>query len=134
MNWPPIARDPRFFRRSGQHNLATVATPAGATPPPAQLMLTGVAPLQTAGPHQVSFFDNRRYVSALSETSAGAVIVHPEMVEKVPAGAVPIPVHEPYVAWARVAALFHPLPPVVAEVHLSAVVAVDAKIEASAEI
>jgi UDP-3-O-[3-hydroxymyristoyl] glucosamine N-acyltransferase len=134
MNWPPIAGDPRFFRRSGPHSLATVATAAGATAPPAELMLTGVAPLQTAGPHEVSFLDSRRYVSALAETSAGAVIVHPEMVEKVPAGAVPILVREPYVAWARVAALFHPLPPVVAGVHPSAVVAVDAKIEASAEI
>ena len=34
-------------------------------------MLTGVAPLQTAEPGDVSFLDNRKYASALAETRAG---------------------------------------------------------------
>ncbi len=134
MDWPPIAGDPRFFRRSGPHSLATVAAVAGSTAPPGDLMLTGVAPLQTAGPDEISFLDNRKYVTALSQTSAGAVILHPELLEKVPSGTRPILASEPYVAWARVAALFHPLPPIVAGVHPSAVVAADAKIEPSAEV
>jgi UDP-3-O-[3-hydroxymyristoyl] glucosamine N-acyltransferase len=134
MSWPPIAGDPRFFHRSGPHSLATVAAAAGAIAPRCDLMLTGVAPLQIAGPHDVSFLDNRKYLPALSQTSAGAVILHPELIEKVPAGAVPIPASEPYVAWARVAALFHPLPPAVAGVHPFAAVAADARIEPSAEI
>jgi UDP-3-O-[3-hydroxymyristoyl] glucosamine N-acyltransferase len=41
---------------------------------------------------------------------------------------------QPYVAWARVAALFHPLPPAQAGVHPSAVVAADAAIDPSAEV
>ena len=41
---------------------------------------------------------------------------------------------EPYVAWARVAALFHPLPPLRPGVHPSAVVASDAAVDASAEV
>jgi UDP-3-O-[3-hydroxymyristoyl] glucosamine N-acyltransferase len=134
MNWPPIAGDPRFFCRSGPFSLAAVAAAAGVTTRSANLMLTGVAPLQTARPDEVSFLVNRKYVAALSQTSAGAVIVHPELIEKVPSGSVPIPASEPYVAWARVAALFHPLPPVVAGVHPSAVVAADATVEPSAEI
>ncbi len=134
MNWPPIAGDPRFFRRSGPHSLATVAAAAGVTAPPVDLMLTGVAPLQTAGPDEVSFLDNRKYVAALSQTSAGAVIIHPELMEKVPARAMPIPANEPYAAWARVAALFCPLPSIAAGVHPSAVVAAEARIEPSAEI
>jgi UDP-3-O-[3-hydroxymyristoyl] glucosamine N-acyltransferase len=134
MNWPPIAGDPRFFCRSGPHSLAAVAAAAGVTAPPGDLMLTGVAPLQTAGPDQISFLDNRKYAAVLSQTSAGAVIVHPELVAKVPACAVPIPAPEPYLAWARVAALFHPLPPAVAGVHPSAVIAADAKIDPNAEV
>jgi UDP-3-O-[3-hydroxymyristoyl] glucosamine N-acyltransferase len=134
MNWPPIAGDSRFFRRSGPHSLATVAAAAGAAAPPLDLTLTGVAPLQAARPDEVSFLDNRKYVAALSGTSAGAVIIHPELIEKVPAGAVPILADEPYVAWARVAALFHPLPPIVAGMHPSAVVAADARIDPSTEI
>ena len=76
MDWPPIAGDPRFFRRSGPHSLAAVADAAQADAPPRRLMLTGVAPLQTAEPGEVSFLDNRKYVIALAETRAGAVIVH----------------------------------------------------------
>jgi len=134
MNWPPIAGDPRFFRRSGPHSLATVAATAGATAPSVNLMLTGVAPLQTAGPDEVSFLGRRKYVTALSQTLAGAVILHPELIGKVPSRAVPIPATEPYVAWARVAALFHPLPPVVPGVHSSAVVQAEAEIDPSSEI
>jgi UDP-3-O-[3-hydroxymyristoyl] glucosamine N-acyltransferase len=97
-------------------------------------MLTGVAPLQTAEPDEVSFLDNRKYADALAGTRAGAVIVHSDMAGRVPQSAVPIATDEPYVAWARVAALFHPLPPARPGVHPSAVVAPDASIEASAEV
>ena len=134
MAWPPIAGDPRFFLRSGPHSLAAVAAAAVAELPAGSLMLTGVAPLQTAGPEEVSFLDNRKYAAALAETRAGAAIVHRDMAEKVPAGTVAIVAAEPYVAWARVAALFHPLPPVSAGIHLTAVVAPSAVIDTSAEI
>lgn len=97
-------------------------------------MLAGIAPLQTAGPDQVSFLDNRKYAAALTETRAGAVIVHADMAGQVPTGAAAIIAPEPYVAWARVAALFHPLPPITPGVHPSAVVAPGAKIDPSAEV
>jgi UDP-3-O-[3-hydroxymyristoyl] glucosamine N-acyltransferase len=97
-------------------------------------MLAGVAPLQTAGADQVSFLDNRKYAAALAATQAGAVIVHPEMAARVPDGAAAIVTPEPYVAWARVAALFHPVPPVRAGIHPSAVVDAGAAIDPSAEI
>ena len=109
MDWPPFAGDPRFFRRSGPHSLAAVADAAEAEAPPRRLMLTGVAPLQTAEPTEVSFLDNRKYATALAETRAGAVIVHPDMADRVPPTAVAIVTAEPYAAWARVAALFHPI-------------------------
>ena len=52
--------------------------------------------------------------AALEATGAGAVIVHPDMAARVPAGSVALVTAEPYVGWARVAALFHPLPPAAA--------------------
>jgi UDP-3-O-[3-hydroxymyristoyl] glucosamine N-acyltransferase len=134
VDWPPIAGDPRFFRRTGPHSLAAVADAAQAEAPPRRLMLTGIAPLQTAEAGDVSFLDNRKYASALTETRAGAVILHPDMAERVPETAVAIVTTEPYVAWARVAALFHPIPPVRAGVHPSAVVAHDASVNPNAEI
>jgi UDP-3-O-[3-hydroxymyristoyl] glucosamine N-acyltransferase len=133
-DWPEIAGDPRFFQRAGPFTLAAVADAAQAEAPPRRLMLAGVAPLQTAGADQVSFLDNRKYAAALAATQAGAVIVHPEMASRVPDGAAAIVTHEPYVAWARVATLFHPVPPARAGIHPSAVVGAGATIDPSAEI
>jgi UDP-3-O-[3-hydroxymyristoyl] glucosamine N-acyltransferase len=134
LDWPPIAADPRFFHRSGPHSLAAVADAAQGDAPPRRLMLRGVAPLQTAEAGDVSFFDNRKYAAALAETRAGAVIVHPDMAERVPPSAVAIITTEPYIAWARVAALFHPIPPARGGVHPSAVVAADAAVDRSVEV
>jgi UDP-3-O-[3-hydroxymyristoyl] glucosamine N-acyltransferase len=126
--------DPRFFARSGPYPLATVAKTARGAAPKVDLLLTGVAPLQKAGPSEVSFLDNRRYALALEETSAGAVIIHPDMLGRVPAGTVPIVTSEPYAGWARVAALFHPMPPVSSGVHPTALVDEGAQVDPSAEV
>ena len=85
-----ILGDARFFRRSGPYSLAVVAKTACGVVDELELLLEGVAPLQTAGRNEVSFLDNRRYASALGQTSAGAVIVHPDMAARVPAGTVAI--------------------------------------------
>ena len=68
------------------------------------------------------------------QTSAGAVIVHPDMAARVPAGTVAIRTTEPYAAWARVAALFYPVPPVSPGIHPSAIVAEGARVDPSAEV
>lgn len=130
----PPAGDPRFFRRTGPHSLAAVVDTAGAEAPPRRLMFRGVAPLAVAEAADVSFLDNRKYLPALEKTRAGAVIVHPDLADKVPASTVAILSTEVYAAWARVAALFHPPPPTVPGIHPSAVLGVDVRIDASAEI
>jgi len=135
---PPIAGDARFFAHGGPLPLAAVAAACGAAAPAAgpgaERLLRGVAPLQSAGPEHVSFLDNRRYLPELARTGAGAVIVHPDHAEKVPATAAALITPEPYLGWARVAALFHPPPPLRAGVHPTAVVEADAEIDPSAEI
>jgi UDP-3-O-[3-hydroxymyristoyl] glucosamine N-acyltransferase len=97
-------------------------------------MLTGVAPLQAAGPAEVSFLDNRKYLPALEETQAGAVLVHPDNAARVPASSVAVVTQEPYAAWARVAALFHPLPPLRSGIHPSALVSPEAAVDPSTEV
>ncbi len=126
--------DARFFVRSGPHHLAAVADAAQGAAPQVNLLLHGLAPLQTAGPLDVSFLDNRRYAAALEKTQAGAVIVHPDMLARVPATTVAIVVTEPYEAWARVAGLFHPVAPIAPGVHASAVIAESAHVDPTAEI
>ena len=129
-----IVGDSRFFCRRGPHSLTAVAEAARGIAPASELQLEGVAPLQTAGPNEVSFLDNRRYASVLEQTLAGAVIVHPDMQARVPAATVPILTTEPYAGWARVAALFHPLPPVSPGIHPSAIVAKDAVVGITTEV
>jgi UDP-3-O-[3-hydroxymyristoyl] glucosamine N-acyltransferase len=100
--------DTRFFARCSPHPLAAIAATAHGTAPPIERIFSGVAPLQSAGPDQVSFLDNRRYATALEHTAAGAVIVHPDMLPRVPSTTIPIVTTAAYEGWARVAALFHP--------------------------
>jgi UDP-3-O-[3-hydroxymyristoyl] glucosamine N-acyltransferase len=129
-----VAGNARFFKRSGPYSLAIVAGAAGGISCELNLLLKGVAPLQTAGPSEVSFLDNRRYLSALERTLAGAVIVHPDVAPRVPKATATIVTVEPYAGWARVAALFHPALPVAPGIHPSAIVASNASVDPSAEV
>src|SRR3984957_9167615 len=126
--------DARFFARSSPHALAAIAIAARGTAPALDRTFRGVAPLQSAGPDQVSFLDNRRYAAALEHTMAGAVIVHPDMLERVPSATIPIVTTAAYEGWARVAALFHPAPPPCPGIHTSVVIAATARVDPSAEI
>lgn len=126
--------DTRFFARSGPHSLAAITNAANGVAPDIELLLEGVAPLQSATRNEVSFLDNPRYASALEQTRAGAVIVHPNMKDRVPETTVSIVTTNPYEAWARVAALFYPITPVSPGVHPSAIIAENAYISPSAEI
>jgi UDP-3-O-[3-hydroxymyristoyl] glucosamine N-acyltransferase len=132
----PLAGDARFFARLGPFDLARVAAVAGAVLPDGQggRTMTGVASLQAAGPEHVSFLDNRRYADALAESRAGAVLLRAELAPRAPPGCVPLVTPEPYLAWAQVAALFHPPPPPVPGRHPSAIVARDAQVDETAEI
>jgi UDP-3-O-[3-hydroxymyristoyl] glucosamine N-acyltransferase len=93
-----------------------------------------VAPLQSAGPDDVSFLDNKRYATHLDATTAGAVIVHPDFLPRVPQGCTAIVTPEPYVAWAKISALFHPFPKARPGIHPSAIVDPAAVVDPSAEI
>ncbi len=132
---PASPGNARFFQRSGPYPLALVAKAAGGVSEPTRdLVLHGVAPLQTAGPAQVSFLDNKRYASLLGTTQAGAVIVHPDMQSHVPTSSVAIVTKNPYAGWARVAALFHPAPSASPGIHPTAIVDGAASVDPTAEL
>ena len=126
--------DGRFFARSGPHGLIAIAAAAGGSMPATDPTFSGVAPLRAAGPNDVSFLDNRRYVTALETTAAGAVIVPADLRDRVPAGAIAIVSADVSQGWARVAGLFHPRPPICPGVHRTAIVEDDAHVDPSAEI
>ncbi|NND45337.1 MAG: UDP-3-O-(3-hydroxymyristoyl)glucosamine N-acyltransferase [Xanthomonadales bacterium] len=88
--------------------------------------VTGVGTLERGGPDELGFFANRSYMRQLRDTNAGAVIVSRKDAEHCPVNA--LLAADPYVAYARVAALFDTRSRSSAGVHPSAVVDPDAKL------
>jgi UDP-3-O-[3-hydroxymyristoyl] glucosamine N-acyltransferase len=70
--------------------------------------LVDVAPLQSATPNELSFFDNVRYAEAFASSRAGACIVSTENAKRAPEG-MPLLISErPYRAYALAAQAFYP--------------------------
>ena len=111
-----------------------VAEAAGCDRPPEDLLLTGLASLETAGLSEISFVGHRRHAAALAGTRAGAVLVPADLRATVPAGSVALVAANPAASWARVAALFHPALPARPGIHPTAVVAPSAVVDATAEV
>jgi UDP-3-O-[3-hydroxymyristoyl] glucosamine N-acyltransferase len=96
------------------------------------LAVLGVAPLETAGPGQVSFFANKKYRAAFEASRAGAVVVEPDA--EVPAGRTVLRVAGAYLAFARLSALFNPPVAVAAGVSPRAEVHPSAQVDATAQV
>lgn len=96
------------------------------------LLIEGVATLDCAQPGQLAFLVDRKYRRFLQVTGAAAVILRPVDLPSCRTAA--LVTHEPYLAYARAAALLYPAPEASGEVHASAVVAADAVIEPGAEV
>nr|WP_067292944.1 UDP-3-O-(3-hydroxymyristoyl)glucosamine N-acyltransferase [Marinobacterium profundum] len=94
--------------------------------------VSGLATLQSAGPGQLSFFANGRYLPQLRASQAGAVLVRAEHLDSVPGAA--ILVDDPYLTYARVSQLFDWRKPVLPGVHPTAVLAADVQLDPGAEI
>lgn len=97
-------------------------------------LMHGVAPLQAAGAYDVSFLDNRRYADLLADTRAGAVLLDPVLAGRLPEGCIGLLTPTPYLAWARVCAMFHPPTPQASGRHPTALIDPSASIADDAEI
>ena len=90
----------------------------------------GVAPLARAGRDQLAFLANPRYAGDLAQTGAGVVVLRAEHADASPAPVLVAP--DPYLAYARIAALFERAPASAAGIHPTALVAADARVDATA--
>lgn len=132
--------DARFFTRSGPFSGEELAEAAGGEfiPPresaEAGRRYIGIGPLQSASPAEVSFLDNRRYASLLDGTHAGMIIVAPAFAKRVPPTSATIVSSTPYLAWSRVARMFHPAPPARPGLHATAVIGEGAVVPSSCEV
>jgi len=105
--------DPRFFRAVGPFTVAEIAAATGSEiggAANAALSLEDVAPLETAGPHHLSFLSNAKYAEALGQSRAGAIFVHPDSADRAPACMTLLLSANPYLAYAKAAGQFYPRP------------------------
>lgn len=105
--------DPRFFTRAGPFTVAEIAARAGAEPAAGadtNLVLADVAPLEVAGPSDLSFLDNRKYIETFAASRAGAAFVRADLVDRAPRTLVALIAKDPYKAYALAARAFYPEP------------------------
>ena len=102
---------PGFFDRAAPIRLELLAEKLGAQlgagADPAALIHT-VKPLADAGPGDLAFFENRKYLPQLERTRASACLVAPAFADRVPNGTVALVVGAPYRAFAQALFLFYP--------------------------
>lgn len=94
--------------------------------------IDGVASLATAQETQLGFLANPRYRGELKTTQAAAIVLRSDEAEHFPRAA--LVAKDPYVAFAKIAALFERSATNAPGIHPSAVIAGDAQIAASASI
>lgn len=97
-----------------------------------ELSITGLAPLTSAGPSQLSFLAHTRYRQQLKDTAAGAVILQPELVADSPCAC--LLSDQPYLAFARLSHLFDNAPIRRPGTHPSAEIHPEAKVDPSAAV
>jgi UDP-3-O-[3-hydroxymyristoyl] glucosamine N-acyltransferase len=102
---------PGFFAKAGPFTLGEIAQATGADLAPgtdAKRQLGNVTTLADAGPDDLTFLDNRKYLPALQGSRAGACLVSPVLADKVPATTLALITRTPYHAFARALALYYP--------------------------
>jgi UDP-3-O-[3-hydroxymyristoyl] glucosamine N-acyltransferase len=103
--------DPRFFSRAGPFTLGWLAELSGAKllrADESERLVYDVRPLESAGPDDVSFLENRKYVETFVRSAAGAVIADEWGAARAPSTMAVIVSAAPYRAYAQVAQAFYP--------------------------
>ena len=113
--------DPTFHSNHGPFDAGTVASAVGA-----QLWLNGepagspaqaaqfndVASLKAAGDGDLAFLDNPKYIAQFAQSNASGCIIDKKHIPRAPADMLLLVCEEPYVAYAKAAAMFYPEKPV----------------------
>ncbi|WP_439105998.1 UDP-3-O-(3-hydroxymyristoyl)glucosamine N-acyltransferase [Congregibacter sp.] len=98
----------------------------------ASIELDGIAPLGRAGPRELAFVSEARYLDALKSCRAGCVLLKSEWQADCPVPSLCVP--DPYLAYARLSSLFDLLPASVPGIHPGAFVDASVKLPASASV
>jgi UDP-3-O-[3-hydroxymyristoyl] glucosamine N-acyltransferase len=102
--------DPFFFQPSGPITVGEVIDVTGAEPTDAvdrARVIANVAPLDLAGPDDLSFCDGPRYFDALRATAARVCLIPKRHAGHAPAGVTVLVTDEPYQAYVAIARRLH---------------------------
>lgn len=103
---------PGFFDRAGPFTLADIAHATGATLGPdtnPHQLIDDVRALSEAAGNHVSFIDtNKKYLSQVATTRAGACLIAPQLADRLPKSAAALLTAQPYHGFACSLLLFYP--------------------------
>lgn len=103
--------EPRFFASPQPLTLERLLAITGASlrgGDGEEVAISGIGPIDRAGPADLTFLDNPAYAAGLAASRAGACLLAPKFLDKAPPGLVTLVSPEPYRAFARVAAALYP--------------------------
>lgn len=129
--------DSRFYDFAGKMPLKNLVLLTGAKlrmQSDGMREVGGVAPLDKAGPSDLSFFDNRKYRDMFLSSEAGACFVRPEDSELAPITMAVLLHDNPYYAYAIAADALYPRPVVKNRISDQAFIHESAKIGSACEI
>jgi UDP-3-O-[3-hydroxymyristoyl] glucosamine N-acyltransferase len=102
---------PTFFKQYPSLTLAEIAASTKARLADADRadhVITGVASLDEAGPHHLTFFENLRYADQLARTHAGAVLVSEGFKGEIPSHVAVLRAKRPFAAFVELARELQP--------------------------
>ena len=129
--------DPRFYSVSGPYSLKILAAIGEASlkcNSQSEIQIRDVAPLETAGPGELSFLDNTKYLQTFERSNAGACIVRPLYAGRAPARMALLLTENPYKAYALIAQAFYPVAVPAGQISSGAQIAASAVLGASCDV
>lgn len=129
--------DPRFYSRTGPYCLSKLAEIGHSRIHPQtdpEIVVTDVAPLHTAGPGDLSFLNNTRYLTEFEKSAAEVCIVRSRFSDRAPTGMGMLISEEPYKSYALIAQAFYPMMAGTTQISDKAYVAPSAKIGMNCEV
>jgi UDP-3-O-[3-hydroxymyristoyl] glucosamine N-acyltransferase len=103
--------EPLFLRSADGLTLGEIAALVDAEEPnetQRNRRIVNVAPLDRAGPHDLCFFDNKKFTAAAAGTHAGACLTKPALAHLLPERVAILTVREPYRAFVAAARALFP--------------------------
>jgi UDP-3-O-[3-hydroxymyristoyl] glucosamine N-acyltransferase len=103
--------EPLFFKAAKSLTITEIVALTGAKPGndvPADRVIANIAALDAAGPRDLAFLDNSKYLDDLAATRAGACLMAPRYVDRAPPHLAVLSIREPYRAFVAVTRALFP--------------------------